>query len=60
MMHPAHAGVAITNQAFDKVLDHLRAVLIDAGVAEATALQILAILQPLRTDVVQAPLAVLR
>ncbi len=57
MMHPAHAGLAITDDAFDKVLDHLAAVLADAGVAAATTAKIVAILQPLRTDVVQARLA---
>jgi hemoglobin len=53
MMQPAHTGLAITNEAFDKVLDHLLAVLTGAGVAPMTAAKILAILQPLRTDVVQ-------
>ena len=57
MMHPAHAGLAITSEAFDKVLDHLASVLGDAGVPAVTTAKILAILQPLRTDVVQAPLA---
>ncbi len=60
MMHPAHAGVAVTNEAFDKVLDHLAAVLADAGVAAGTTATILAILQPLRTDVVQSDLAAVR
>ncbi len=58
MMHPAHSGLAITNQAFDKVLDHLLAVLTDVGVPPSTSTKILAIVQPLRTDVVQSPLAV--
>ena len=57
MMHPAHSGMAITNEAFDKVLDHLVAVLTDVGVPAVTSAKILAIVQPLRTDVVQAPLA---
>lgn len=60
MMHPAHAGLAITNEAFDKVLDHLLAVLNDVGVAAVTSAKIMAILEPLRTDVVQAPLAAVR
>ena len=60
MMHPAHRGLAITDDAFDKVLDHLHAVLADAGVAQVTCAKILAILQPLRTDVVQSPVAVAR
>lgn len=60
MMQPAHAGIAISHDAFDKVLAHLRAVLLGAGVAPATAARILAILQPLRADVVKAPVAVAR
>ena len=60
MMHPAHSGLAITHEAFDKVLDHLAAVLADAGVPAITTAKILAILQPLRTDVVQAPLAAVK
>ena len=60
MMHPAHAGMAVTNEAFDKVLDHLLAVLTDVGVPAITSAKILAILQPLRTDVVQATMAVVR
>jgi len=60
MMHPAHAGLAITHEAFDKVLDHLAATLTGAGVSAVTTARILAILQPLRTDVVQGPLAAVR
>lgn len=60
MMQPAHAGLAITNEAFDKVLDHLLPVLTGAGVPPATSAKILAILQPLRTDVVQPSMAVVR
>ncbi len=58
MMHPAHSGLAITHEAFDKVLGHLAAALDDVGVTDATSTRILAILQPLRTDVVQAVAAV--
>jgi hemoglobin len=58
MMQPAHAGLGITNEAFDKVLDHLHAVLTGAGVAPVTSAKILAILQPLRIDVVQPSMAV--
>ena len=54
MMQPAHAGLAITDEAFDKVLGHLGAVLVDAGVAPETVARILAILQPVRGDVVQS------
>jgi len=60
MMHPAHAGLAMTDEAFDKVLDHLLVVLTEVGVTPATAAKIMAILQPLRTDVVQTPLSAVR
>jgi hemoglobin len=60
MMHPAHAGLAITNEAFDKVLDHLLAVLTEVGVPPVTSAKILAILQPLRTDVVQSTMAAVK
>jgi hemoglobin len=60
MMHPAHAGMAITNEAFDMVLDHLLAVLTEVGVPPVTSAKILAILQPLRTDVVQSTMAAVK
>jgi hemoglobin len=60
MMHPAHAGLAITNEAFDRVLDHLLAVLTDVGLPAVTSAKVLAILQPLRADVVQSPLAAVK
>ncbi len=60
MMHPAHAGLSITDAAFDKVLDHLLAVLTAAGVPPVTSAKILAILQPLRSDVVQPSLTAAR
>lgn len=55
MMGPAHAGLRITDAAFDAVLDHLDVVLAEAGVRTVTAAKIMAILRPLRRDVVQAP-----
>lgn len=54
MMGPAHGGLAITDEAFDRVLMHLDAVLSDAGVAPVTVGKIMAILEPLRPDVVTA------
>ena len=57
MMHPAHAGLAVTDEAFDKVLALLDAALAEAGVPPATAAKVLAILRPLRTDVVQPSVA---
>ena len=60
MMHPAHSGLAITDEAFDRVLEHLLAVLTEVGVPAVTSAKILAILQPLRTDVVQSSLAAVK
>jgi hemoglobin len=60
MMHPAHAGLAISDEAFDKVLDHLGVALSEAGVPAVTSTRILAILQPLRADVVQSSLAAVK
>jgi len=60
MMHPAHAGLAITDDAFDRVLDHLGTVLAEAGVAPVTCAKVLAILQPLRTDVVRSSVGAAR
>ena len=37
-----------------ETLDHLESVLLDAGVVPVTAAKVLAILQPLRGDVVQS------
>ena len=54
LMGPAHAGLDITNDAFDRILAHLGAVLDEAGVAPLTVAKVMAILEPLRPDVVQA------
>jgi len=55
MMGPAHAGLNITDEAFDTICEHLEAVLLAAGVAPRTVAKVMAILEPLRPDVVQAP-----
>jgi hemoglobin len=57
LMGPAHAGLAITDDAFDRILMHLEAVLLDAAVAPTTVGKVMAILEPLRPEVVQAPVA---
>ena len=54
MMQPAHSGMAITHEEFDKVLAHLDGVLLDAGVQQVSVAKVLAILRPLRGDVVQS------
>lgn len=57
LMGPAHAGLNITGDAFDRILMHLEAVLVDAGVAPITIGKIMAILEPLRPEVVQSATA---
>lgn len=57
LMGPAHAGLDITDDAFDRILMHLEAVLLDAGVQPTTAKKVMAILEPLRPEVVQAAVA---
>lgn len=54
LMGPAHAGLAITDEAFDRICMHLEAVLHDLGVAPTTVAKVMAILEPLRPEVVQA------
>jgi hemoglobin len=53
LMGPAHAGMGISDGAFDAVLDHLAAVLVEAGAPPTTVAKVLAILEPLRSDVVE-------
>jgi len=57
-MHTAHAGLAITHNAFDRVLAHLSGALADVGVPDITSARIVAMLRPIRGDVVQAVPAV--
>lgn len=53
MMGPAHAGLAITDEAFDTILEHLEAVLLAVDVMPTTVAKIMAIIEPLRPDVVE-------
>jgi len=53
-MGPAHAGLGITGEHFDKVVGHLVATLQDRGVEDATIGQIGAALSPLKADIVTA------
>lgn len=53
MMAPAHAGLGIHNDAFDRVLDHLAGALAAKQVRPVTIEKVLAILDALRGDVVQ-------
>ena len=54
MMKPAHSGLAIDHDSFDRVLGHFYDALCSRGIAEITAEKALAILEALRDDVVQA------
>jgi hemoglobin len=55
-MDKAHAGLGITDAAFDQVVVHLADTLTELGVDEATLAQIAGALGPLRADIVeQAP-----
>lgn len=51
-MRRAHAGLGVTDAAFDKVVGHLAASLAEAGVADDTIGQIAAKLTPLRGEIV--------
>lgn len=53
LMGPAHAGLDITHEAFDTILGHLDDTMIGAGVAPTTVAKVMAILEPLRPEVVQ-------
>lgn len=55
LMGPAHAGLDITDEAFDTILGHLDDTMTEAGVAPVTVAKVLAILEPLRPEVVQSP-----
>lgn len=54
LMGPAHAGLNITDEAFDTILEHLEAVLLAVDVNPTTVAKVMAILEPLRPDVVTA------
>ncbi|ROO86178.1 hemoglobin [Actinocorallia herbida] len=54
-MAAAHAGLAITDAHFDRVVDHLVATLEDLGVPEETIAEIGGTLAPLRASIVDVP-----
>jgi hemoglobin len=56
-MTAAHAGLGITDKAFDLVVEHLAATLSQLGVPAATIEQIAGALAPLRGEIVMAPAA---
>jgi hemoglobin len=51
----AHARLDVTDEAFDRVMDHLIATLVDLGVAPQLIREVACILLPLRHDIVRAP-----
>ena len=51
-MAAAHAGRAIDNKAFDRVVGHLQETLVSLGVDEQTITTVLGALSPLRSDIV--------
>jgi hemoglobin len=53
-MAAAHAGLGITDEAFDRVLDHLVTTLAEAGMDSKTILDIGSQLLPLRDDICEA------
>ena len=56
-MRAAHAGLRITGQAFDTVLDRLADTLTAAGVDAALTVRVLRVIATLRPVVVQVPVA---
>jgi len=53
-MAAAHAGLNITNADFDRVMGHLNAALVDAGAADGAIRGVLAAVNALRAEVVEA------
>ena len=53
-MATAHAGLEITSEAFDKVVQHLAATMTSLGVPDSTIGQIATALLPLKADIVTA------
>jgi hemoglobin len=49
----AHAGLNITDAAFDRVLGHLNAALVDAGADDGTIRAVLVVLSGMRTEIVE-------
>jgi hemoglobin len=53
-MARAHAGLDITDEAFDRVVGHLNATLVEAGADDGTIRAVLGALSPLRASIVTA------
>jgi hemoglobin len=54
-MRVAHAQLGVTAEAWNRTVDHLAGVLADLGVDSALAGEVLALLAPLRDQIVSAP-----
>jgi hemoglobin len=54
-LEAAHSSLAITDEAFDRVMDHLIAALVDLGVSQELIREVACTLLPLRHDIVRAP-----
>jgi len=52
-MSHAHRGLHITDVAFDRVLGHLNAALVDVGADERTIREVLRALSQMRLDIVE-------
>jgi hemoglobin len=52
-MAKAHQGLHITDEAFDRVLGHLNAALVDVGADDRTIREVLRALSGMRMDIVQ-------
>ena len=53
-MAAAHAGLGITDDAFDRVVGHLNATLVETGADDGTIRAVLGALAPLRASIVTA------
>ena len=51
----AHSMLEVTDEAFDRVMDHLIAALVDLGVSQELIREVAYTLLPLRHDIVRAP-----
>jgi hemoglobin len=51
----AHSMLEVTDEAFDRVMDHLIAALVDLGVSQELIREVACTLLPLRHDIVRAP-----
>ena len=52
-MLKAHNGLQITNHAYDRVLGHLNAAMVDAGTDDGTIRRVISVLSRMRVEIVQ-------